>query len=290
MVKKRLAAVGAALIVHGVAYAGAATTACSTTGAGSDDASTPAGTWAANGQAGLIMTRSDTTTKSGNASFAAAHAMGRWTLSGGLAGLYASAGSVTTQQDLKAFLQSDLQLTRRMFWFSTARWDRNLFSGFAYQESIATGAGFNLIQTPATQLSTELGVGYRRQEPEILVTNAIGGVIARTREPVVNDAVVQAVVKYEHSITSSTKLLNTLLVESGASDTTTTDNLSLQVKVDASLSLAVGMQLVNNTSPPPGSARHTDSVMTVNLVYELKNPKLSVTGSAPQAVSDLNLP
>lgn len=290
MVKKRLAAVGAALIVHGVAYAGTATTACTTTGTGSDDASTPVGTWAVNGQAGLIMTRSDTTTKSGNASFAAAHAMGRWTLSGGLAGLYASTGTVTNQQDLKAFLQSDLQLTQRMFWFSTARWDRNLFNGFAYQESIATGAGFNIIQTPATRLSTELGVGYRRQEPEILVTNPSGGVIARTREPVVNDAVMQAVVKYERSITSSTKLLNTLLVESGASDTTTTDNLSLQVKVDASLSLAVGMQLVNNTSPPPGSARHTNTMMTVNLVYELKNPNLSVTGSAPQAVSDLNLP
>jgi putative salt-induced outer membrane protein YdiY len=285
MVKKTLAAFGAALIVHGVAYAATDTAAGTTT---STEAN--AGTWAATGQAGLIMTRSDTTTKSGNASFAAAHAMGRWTLSGGLAGLYASAGNVTTQQDLKAFLQSDLQLTQHTFWFSTARWDRNLFTGFAYQESIATGAGFNLVQTTATQLSTELGIGYRRQEPEILVTNASGGVIARTREPVVTDAVMQAVVKYEHSISSSTKLLNTVLVESGASDTTTTDNLSLQVKVDASLALAVGMQLVNNTSPPPGSARHTDTMMTVNLVYELKNPKLTATGSAPQAVSDLNLP
>ncbi len=100
----------------------------------------------------------------------------------------------------------------------------------------------------------------------------------------------QAAVRYEHSLTSSTQLLDTVLVESGASDTTTTDNLSLQVKVDASLSLAVGAQLVNNTGPPAGSARHTDTVMTVNLVYELKNPKLSVTGSAPQAVSDLHLP
>jgi hypothetical protein len=82
----------------------------------------------------------------------------------------------------------------------------------------------------------------------------------------------------------------TACTTTGTGDTTTTDNLSLQVKVDASLSLAVGMELVNNTSPPPGSARHTDTVMTVNLVYELKNPKLAVTGTAPQAVSDLSLP
>lgn len=295
MLKKNLAAVGAAfvgaaLVAHGVAYAATGTQAGTTTGAGSPDTSADDGTWAAQGQLGLIMTRGNTTTKSGNASFAAAHSMGRWTLSGGLSGLYASSGGFTTQQDLNTFLQSDLQLTKRTFWFSTARWDRNLFTGFAYQESIATGAGFNIVQTPATQLLAELGVGYRRQEPEILLTNAIGGVIQRTREPVVNDAVIQAALKYEHAITSSTKLLNTLLIVSGSSDTTTTDNLSLQVKVDAALSLAVGMQLVNNSSPPPGSARHTDTVMTVNLVYELKNPKLSVTGSGTHAASSLNLP
>jgi putative salt-induced outer membrane protein len=290
MVKKRLAVVSAALLVHGVAYAASGTADCATTGAANGDTSRPDATWAVQGQAGLIMTRSNTTTKSGNGSFVAAHAMGRWTLSGGLAGLYASSAGITTQQDLNTFLQSDLQLSKRTFWFSTARWDRNLFSGFAYQESLATGAGFNIVRTPATQLTAELGAGYRRQQPEVIVTSSTGEVIARMRQPVVDDAVMQAALKYEHAISSSTKLLNTVLVVSGSSDTTTTDNLSLQVKVDASLSLAVGMQLVNNSSPPPGSARHTDTVMTVNLVYELKNPRLSVTGTAPQAVSDLNLP
>lgn len=293
--KKSLAAVavGVALSLNGIARAadsGSADPAAATTGSGAatSKASAPAGTWAAQGQLGLIVTRADTTTKSGNASFAAAHTMGRWTLSGGLAALYASTSGITTQQDLSANLQADLELTQRTFWFSTARYDRNLFTGFAYQESVASGGGFNFIQTKATQLTGELGVGYRRQQPELLLTNSIGGVISRTRQPVVNDAVLDAALKYQHSITSTTKLLNTVLVEYGASDTMTTDNLSLQVQVDSSLSLAVGMQLVNNTSPPPGSARHTDMVMTVNLVYSLKNPKLSATGT--QAANDLNLP
>jgi putative salt-induced outer membrane protein len=104
--------------------------------------------------------------------------------------------------------------------------------------------------------------------------------------------VLVAALNYSHAITASTKLLNTLLVQSGSSDTTTTENLSLQVKVDESLSLAVGVQLVNNTSPPPGSARHTDTVMTVNLVYALKNPKLSPTAATPlvSQLNQLNLP
>jgi putative salt-induced outer membrane protein len=218
--------------------------------------------------------------------------MGLWTLSGGFAALYASTGPFSTQQDTNAHMQAALALSKRTFWFSTARWDRNLFTGFAYQDSVATGGGFKFIETPATLLAGELGVGYRIEKPETLTTGIAGNVIGRTHIPgsLEREAVLQAGLDYSHSITQSTKLVNSLLVQYGSSDTTTTDNLSLQVKVDATLSLAVGMQLVNNTSPPPGSAKHTDTVVTVNLVYAIKNPKLSATAGAPAAVSGFNLP
>jgi putative salt-induced outer membrane protein YdiY len=277
--KMTLLALGAVLVVHATARA-------------ADAAPQRAGTWAAQGQLGLIVTRADATTQSGNASFEAAHRIDRWTLSGGLGALYASSGRYTTQQDTNAALQADLALSKRTFWFSTARWDRNLFTGFSYQESIASGGGFEFVQTHATLLAGELGVGYRIERPEILTTGPLGNITRRTHVPgsLARDAVLQAGLSYSHSITHSTKLVNTLLAQYGASDTTTTDHLALQVKVDASLALAVGMQLVNNTNPPPGSARHTDTVMTVNLVYALKNPRLSATAGAPDTVTGFDLP
>jgi len=292
MVKKKLAAIGAVLMLHGVAYAATALSANAGSGSESEDKDAPPSTWAAQGQLGLIVTSGNTTTKSGNAAFDAAHQMGLWTLSGGFAALYASTGPYSTQQDTGAHVQADLALSKRTFWFSTARWDRNLFTGFAYQESVATGAGYKFIETPATLLAGELGVGYRLEKPETLLTGPAGNVISRTRVPgsLQREAVMQAGVDYSHAITQSTKLVNALLVQYGSSDTTTTDNLSLQVKVDATLSLAVGMQLINNTSPPPGSAKHTDTVVTVNLVYALKNPKLSATAGTPALVSGFNLP
>lgn len=299
MIKKSLAAVGIALLLNGFALAAepgpadpgpAAPGSTAAAGAGAKAPTAPASTWAAQGQLGLIVTSSNTTTKSGNASFDAAHSMGRWTLSGGLAALYASTGHYSTQQDTNASLQADLALSKRTFWFSNVRWDRNLFTGFRYQDSIATGGGFDFVQSHATQLAGELGVGFRREQPEVLTTGVLGNVQTRTLQPVQSDAVLQAGLNYAHSITRSTKLVNSLLVQYGSSDTTTTDNLALQLKVDATLSLAVGMQLVNNTSPPPGSARHTDTVMTVNLVYALKNPKLSATVAAPETVTGFNLP
>lgn len=295
MVKKTIAAVGVALMVHGFAQAadaGPADTGSSCSCAATTSPPTPAGTWAAAAQLGLIVTSGSTTTKSGNAAFNAAHVMGRWTVSTGLAALYASTGGYSTQQDTNANLQADFALTKHSFWFSTARWDRNLFTGFAYQESVATGGGYNFIQTPATQLSGELGVGYRIENPEILTTGPAGNIIERDHLPgsVQRDAVLQAGVNYSHAITRLTKVTNTLLVQYGTSDTTTTDNLALTLQVDSSLSLAVGMALVNNTSPPPGSARHTDTVETVNLVYALKNPNLSPTATAPVSVTGFNLP
>ena len=292
MVKKKLAAIGAVLMLHSVAYAATGLSAGEGSGSASEDKNGPPSTWAAQGQLGLIVTSGSTTTKSGNAAFDAAHQMGLWTLSGGFAALYASTGPYSTQQDTNAHVQADLALSKRTFWFSTARWDRNLFTGFAYQDSVATGAGYKFVETPATLLAAELGVGYRIEKPEILLTGPAGNVISRTRVPgsVNREAVLQAGLDYSHSITESTKLVNALLVQYGSSDTTTTDNLSLQVKVDATLSLAVGMQLVNNTSPPPGSAKHTDTVVTVNLVYALKNPKLSATAGTPALVSGFNLP
>lgn len=292
MVKKSFAAVAAALILHGVAYAATAAPGSATSGTeeADSDKDAPPSTWAAQGQLGLIVTSANTTTKSGNASFDAAHKMGLWTLGAGAAALYASTGHFSTQQDTTAHLQADLDLSPRTFWFSTARWDRNLFTGFSYQESVATGAGYKFVQSPATLLAGELGVGYRIERPEILTTGVLGNVITRTQQPVQRDAVLQSGLNYSHSISESTKLVNTLLVQYGASDTTTTDNLSLQVKVDASLALGVGVQLVNNSSPPAGSAKHTDTVVTVNLVYALKNPKLSATAATPVDVSGFNLP
>jgi len=301
MVKTSLAAAGVALMFLGFAQAAdaaaadAAAAAASAKTGSSDadsDADTHTGTWAAQGQLGLIVTSTNTTTKSGNASFDAAHKMGRWTLSAGAAALYASAGHYTTQQDTNARLQADLALSKRTFWFSTARWDRNLFTGFAYQESVASGAGFKFIDSPATLLAGELGAGYRIEKPETLTLDTASNVESRTRVPgsMTRDAVLQAGLNYSHSITRSTKLVNNLLVQYGSTDTTTTDNLALQVKVDASLALAVGIQLVNNTNPPAGSVKHTDTVMTVNLVYGLRNPQLSPTAGIPETVNGFSLP
>jgi hypothetical protein len=52
------------------------------------------------------------------------------------------------------------------------------------------------------------------------------------------------------------------------------------VKMGTSLALAVGWQLNRNSNPPPGVLSHTDTLTTVNLVYEIKDPKITPSAVA----------
>ena len=246
--------------------------------------------WATHGEVGLVMARGATTTESGDVKLEAAHEIGRWTYSGGLAALYASTNHITTQQDVNGHLQVSLALSKRTFWFGSGRYDRNLFNGFAYQESVASGLGRILVRSHSTKLSAELGAGFRRERPELLTLNSLGGVTSRTREAVEEGAVLHAAMQFSHSFTKSTSLKDELLVESGARNTMTSNNISLHVKMNTVLSLAAGMQLVNNTNPPAGQARHTDSVVTVNLVYDFKDSKISASPTTTDLFSSLDMP
>ena len=44
--------------------------------------------------------------------------------------------------------------------------------------------------------------------------------------------------------------------------------------MSARLALSAGYQLTNNSSPPAGSG-HRDTLTTLSLVYDMKNPKLA---------------
>ena len=60
-----------------------------------------------------------------------------------------------------------------------------------------------------------------------------------------------------------------LAVEAGADNTFAQNDLSLQVKMTDVLALAVGFSVRHNTDPPVGF-EETDTLTTVNLVYEIK--------------------
>lgn len=231
-------------------------------------------TWAARAQLGYSKTGGNTDNSAGNFLFHVAHVLGDWKLLFGAEGLYGSTRGETTSQAWDAHFQANYNLTPKLYGYAGLRHDDDRFSGFAYQEAIKTGVGYQFIKTDATKLTAQAGAGYRRLRPEILEKNDLGGVISRTELDGQSDAVFDGAVNLEHSFNEYTKIIAAAAVQSGKENTATSASVSLQVKMTTRLALAAGYQITDNSNPPAGSGRR-DSLTTLNLVYELKNEKLA---------------
>lgn len=259
------AALLAAIVASGVAYADDAPTADS----GASD-----GTWAMRGVLGYTKTGGNTDNSAGNFLFHAAHVLGDWKLLFGGDALYGSTKGETTAQAWDAYLQGNYNITPEFYWYLGGRYDDDRFSGFAYQAALKTGAGYKFFDTDATKLTAQLGFGRRWLQPEILVRDDIGGVVSRTALESTSDWIVDAGLAFEHSFNTYTKLLAGVTVQSGQDNTLTNATVALQVKMTNRLALTAGYRLVDNSSPPAGSGRR-DTLTTLGVVYELKNDKLS---------------
>ena len=231
-------------------------------------------TWAIRSVLGYTKTGGNTDNSAGNVLFHAAHVMGDWKLLFGFDALYGSTKGETTAQAWDAYLQGNYNITPRFYWYLGGRYDDDRFSGFAYQAAVKTGAGYKFIDSDATKLTAQIGAGYRRLRPEILVRDDIGAVISRTEQPEESDAIFDAGLAFEHNFNEATKLLAGATVQSGKQNTLTNASVALQVKMNARLALSAGYKLIDNSNPPPGSG-HRDTLTTLGLVYELKNDKLS---------------
>jgi putative salt-induced outer membrane protein len=222
--------------------------------------------WTAKAEAGLVVASGNTETETANAKAELVNTTGRWKHAVGAAGLYASDEGERSAQRWELFGQSDYNFSAKTFWFGAARYEQDEFSGFAYQAILSTGLGRKFIETDVTKLIGTAGVGYKFFETEDVFDDT-GLLIAPGDSD--SDVVFRGTLDYEHKFTATTTLIDNFLVEAGADNTFVQNKLSVQVKMSDVLALAVGYAVRHNTDPPLGFEK-TDTLMTVNLVYELK--------------------
>lgn len=84
-----------------------------------------------------------------------------------------------------------------------------------------------------------------------------------------SEAVFRGTLDLDHQLTETTSLVDKFILEAGADNSFVQNDVSLQVKMNAALALAVGYSVRHNTDPPVGFKK-TDTLTTVNLVYEIK--------------------
>jgi putative salt-induced outer membrane protein len=225
--------------------------------------------WSGKAELGVLLSDGNTESKSANTKLDLTHQGAKWKNNFYFAALYGENGEFANAERYDARYQADLRMTDKLSWFFGLRGEEDRFSGFAYQATASTGVTYQFIDSPTTKLDTSVGVGYRRLQPQILIQTDAGEVLARIKGEEDSEPVGTLGSNYEHSFTESTKITNKLLAEAGADNTSVQDDLALAVNMTDTLALAVGIGVRYNSDPPP-LAESTDTLFTVNLVYNIK--------------------
>jgi len=222
--------------------------------------------WTAKAEAGAVAARGNTTTDSANVKLDVGREFATWKHALGLSAVYASDEMGATGQRWEARGQSDYKFHPKGFWFGSGRYEKDRFSGFEYQTTYGTGLGWRIYDDPITKFIVQVGAGYK---------------VSRTRDSLADDEVTiiegerqqeligQFGIDFERQLTATTKIVDKLLVESGANNTFVQNEFSVQVNIIESLALSVGYAARYNTEPPEGF-KELDTLTTLNLVYELK--------------------
>jgi putative salt-induced outer membrane protein len=224
--------------------------------------------WTGKAEFGYLQSSGNAESTSANTKFDLKRESEKWINTFYVGALYGNNGEFTNAERYEARYQLDYKINDRLSWFGALRGEKDKFSGFVYQATVSTGAAYKFIDTPDTKLAFSLGAGYRQLQNEILIKSDAGEVIDRIEGEEESDPVATLGSTYEHNFTENTKITNKFLAEAGSENTALQDDLALQVSMTKTLALAVGYGIRYNTDPPPLSET-TDTLITVNLVYNI---------------------
>lgn len=234
-----------------------------------DDPPPPVG-WTGKGEVGLVLARGNADTTSANVKLDATDTIDSWKHTAHLAFLYGESANFSTAQRLEGAWQTDYKFKKHAFVFGSINGEDDRFDGFVYQATLATGLGYDFIDSDTTKLTATLGIGYRRLQPEQLLRDADGRVIVRIKGESTSDGVGTAGLDYQQQITKTTKLTDRLLVQTGGQNTSVANDFAVAVDMTRSLALSFGYGLRYNSSSLAGT-KTTDQLTTVNLVYHFND-------------------
>jgi len=214
--------------------------------------------WTGKGEAGLAIASGNSDTKTANAKVTVGKKVDNWEHSAGLAGLYVRNDGDTTAKRWAAFLQTHYNLGGgNTFVFGGTRYEKDRFSGFDHQGVIDAGVGHKFFDNDTTRLSGQVGVGYKFWETLGTPNDKDSGVVGT------------AGLDFSHQLTETTSVTNKLGVEVASNNNFLQNELGFAVKVSDRIALSLGYAVRHNTDPPAGFKK-TDTLSTVNLVYEVK--------------------
>lgn len=213
--------------------------------------------WTGKGEAGLALSDGNSESRTANARVTLARQVEAWENSVGFGALYVRSDGSTTAKRWEATGQTRYDFMPNTFWHAGARYEQDRFSGFDHQGLVTTGVGRRFIDNDITRLIGQVGVGYKFWETLDVPAdkdNSVTGV---------------ASLEFSHQLTDATSLFDKFGGEFASGNNFLQNEIGVAVKMTDRIALSVAYALRHNTDPPAGFKK-TDTLTTVNLVYEVK--------------------
>lgn len=211
--------------------------------------------WTGTGEFGLAASRGNADADTLNAKLDVRKEDAQWLYQASADALRVKANDDLTANRFQLGGKLGYKHTERMYFSTTARYDRDDFAPYDFQYVLGAGAGYFFAKSATTELSAELGPAWRRYRP---VVTGYGPGMA-------SDWVVRAGANFKRTLTQTTSLYNALLVETGADQGFLQNDLGVAVKISEPFALKAGFQVRRHRKTQVGND-HTDTVFTTNLL------------------------
>jgi putative salt-induced outer membrane protein len=242
------------------------------------DSASDNGGWTGSGEFGFASARGNSRTENANAKLGLSQENEYWRNNFFLNGLR-SKGEVTLQDangnTIDRFSTTanrydggasvGYKLDPRSYVVGAARYEHDDFGANLWQGIVSLGYGYIALKNERSELSFEIGPGYKRYRPADRLVR-IDGVTTTVRQPSESEAVGRGLINYKHRLTANTAFEDTLLLEVGSKNKYYQNDAGLSVSMTQKMALKLGFQVRYNSDTQPGT-QSTDTLTTTNLVY-----------------------
>jgi len=221
------------------------------------------------GEVGFAATRGNSSTESFNGRLGLHYAHEEWVHRLDLFALrssarYADVDDVGNQQQVRQTTANRYSISAASAWQmgqyrqlnGSIRYENDRFANFDSLYIVGVSYGTRLVNGERMIFDSQFGPGARRAR------DAASGEYQ-------SELIARGVFDLKWNLTDTTELVNTLLLESGSSNTFAQNDLGILVAMNQHLALKAGWQARYNSHVDPGR-RSTDILATMNVVYRFK--------------------
>jgi putative salt-induced outer membrane protein len=247
-------------------------------GAGTDASASDNGGWKGSGEFGYASATGNSRTENANAKLGLSQENDYWKNNFYLNGLRSKGDTAVTNgsgQSVNVLTTTanrydtgasvGYKLDPRSYIVGALRYEHDDFGANLWQGTASIGYGYILLKSDRSELSFEVGPGYKQYRPATALIE-IDGAQVPFKQNTQSELVARSLINYKYRLTSNTALDDTLLIEAGSKNKYYQNDIGLSVNMTRKLAIKLGYQVRYNSDTLPG-IKSTDTLTTTNVVY-----------------------